>query len=167
MYYLNRPAIESDLLAISNIIEIASVDGVGIEGSVEELRSWQKANCSVDLIKTRINDSSTLLLVSEILPNKEGLIGLVGTGFAQVKEDGQGYIGGLYCLARGKGVGSGLINGLSNWLIEHKARNITMVVAGGNKRMLSLANKLGFEAVGLERGEFFVNGTWLIMEKIL
>jgi len=167
MNYLNREARESDLLCIKEIIRIASVEGIGIEGTQEELLAWQETNCAISLFKSRLEDSKTLLLISEISPENKNIRGLVGTAYATIGEDDQGYIGGLYCLVKGNGIGGGLIKELSLWLEKRGARSIKIVVAGGNKPMLCLANKLGFNVIGSERGEFLKNGLWLVLEKIL
>lgn len=167
MNYLNREARESDLLCIKEIIRIASVEGIGIEGTQEELFAWQKTNCAISLLKSRLEDSKTLLLVSETFQTNEDIKSLVGTAYAVIKEGNKGYLGGLYCLVKGNGIGGGLIKELSLWLEKRGARSIKIVVAGGNKPMLCLANKLGFNVIGSERGEFLKNGLWLVLEKIL
>lgn len=167
MNYLNREARESDLICIQEIIKSASVEGIGIEGTQEELFAWQKTNCAISLLKSRLEDSKTLLLVSETSQTNEDIKSLVGTAYAVIKEGNKGYLGGLYCIVKGKGVGSSLIKDLSLWLEVQGAKSIEMVVAGRNKAMLSLVDKIGFEIVGSEVGEFLKNGTWLILKKKL
>ena len=167
MDYYTRPATILDIPEIQEIIRIASKDGVGIEGSEEELLKWQQVNCSRELIESRILDEDIFLLVTEETFKEDNKKKIVGTGYAMIKEDGIGYLGGLYCLVRGEGVGSGILVELIAWLERLGVTSSEMVVAGKNTSMLGLSKKLGFTPAGLVKGEFFPNGTWITLKKTL
>lgn len=164
MNYNIHTAFQEDVLAISTVIHAASAEGVGLEGTPEELEAWQEENCRLSLISSRLLSTKGTTLVAQS-SSKRGTCALVGTGFAKILDDGQGYIGALYCIVKEKGLGTQILEGLIAWLSEREVKTIRVVVSGNNIPMLTLAKKFGFEIVGEEKGQYFINGTWLVLER--
>lgn len=138
-----RIAIDLDVEAISTLILAGSADGTGVQGSLDELNEWRLRNAAVSLIRRRISDERTLLLVSEVASGHES-VGLLGTGYATISTDVDAYIGGVACSVRGQGVGFSIVNGLVNWLGQKNITLIEMTIAVHNREMQGLATKIGF-----------------------
>ena len=149
-----RVARDQDVLAISTLILAGSAEGTGIEGTVEELNAWRNENASETLIRARIAQESSHVLVSEAQFNSNSL-GLCGSGYASVSSLNEGYIGGLYCSVRNQGIGTELIENLVSWLHSEKISDIEMTIASKNSSMKYLANKLGFKNEGPLPPDFF------------
>jgi RimJ/RimL family protein N-acetyltransferase len=135
-----RTAGIEDAPAISSLILAGSYDGVGIEGSSDELLRWQRANASITLIEQRITEPNTLVLVVD---GAKDDLGLLATAYAKV-ENGEGYLGGLYCGLRGQALGPTLVSYLVNWLTTQGAPVVEMTIARHNVAMNTLSAKHGF-----------------------
>jgi RimJ/RimL family protein N-acetyltransferase len=155
-----RPATERDILAISTLVLSGSLDGTGIEGTAEELDDWRQENASTALVRARLSENTTLLLVSEGRNESES-IGLYGTGYAAMTSGGEAYIGGIYCGVRRKGVGSAIVEELVHWLISKDIKVIEMTIAQHNYIMKKIAEKFGFTKEGeLSSDRFYKHGTF-------
>lgn len=157
-----RRATEGDVLAISTLVLSGSFDGTGIEGTSEELDAWRRENASTSLIRGRIIQDLTLLLVSEGNNGTESL-GLCGTGYGSITSPLEAYIGGVYCSVRRQGIGRSIIEELLRWLDQNHVQNIEMTIAHHNFNMKKLASKLGFRKEGeFTSDRFYKTGTFEI-----
>lgn len=143
LFNQTRPARDRDVLAISTLILAGSADGTGVQGSIEELDEWRLANAALSLISQRIEDERTLVLVSEVADGQEP-VGLLGSGYANIADDGDCYIGGVACSVRGQGIGISIVSDLLQWLDANGAASIEMTIGVHNTAMEKLATRLGF-----------------------
>lgn len=154
--HYNRPANLFDAQSISTLILAGSADGVGVEGTAEELERWRLAHALSSTSLQRISDKNTLVLVTEA----DQFIGLLGTAYSTMSKPGHFYVGGLYCAVRGQGVGESLLSDQIDYVRKQNGSLAQMTVARDNVAMNHLATKFGFEIESEFVDEFFPSGVF-------
>lgn len=151
-----------DAPAISSLIrEVAPLAFAGV-GTSEQLAQWLNWHACESVIEARLNSNGSYTAIA-IDETGEA----VGTGYLEWRLDGMPssvYLGGLYCRARGVGLGPVIIRALTQVGMSVGGSAIYLSVAAKNARMLHVVDTLGFLETGRYVDEkFFKKGCFVTL----
>lgn len=156
-----RAAKPVDASSISTLILAGSEEAVGSEGTPEEVDNWRSNVANINIINKRINEPSIRMAVAENSSHHTQL-GIIGTGYATVNENGEGFIGGITSAVKEKGIEAQIIKDLANWLKSSRAHVISISISHTNENLKKIVEQFGFKMNGKETGVYFMRGEFEI-----
>jgi hypothetical protein len=152
-----RQAKPIDADSISTLILAGSEESVGDEGTAEEVDNWRNNIANINIINKRIAELNMRLVVVENSSHHTQL-GIMGTGFATMNDNGEGFIGGIVAAVKGKGIEAKIMTDLLVWLRNSRVQTVSVSISHTNNNLRRLVEEFGFKMTGKETGVYFING---------
>jgi RimJ/RimL family protein N-acetyltransferase len=139
-----RRAISADLVSVRDLIIEVAPPIFRHAGSSADIDRWLSTNADPEKIRRRLESAQSIVLIAFIGDSA------VGTGYLDIRHAGEarfGYIGGLYCTLRGKGLGTAFMDTLSDHARAAGCCRLQLTVGADNYAMLAMVRSRGFTEV--------------------
>ncbi len=152
----------SEVPAVASLIrEVAPLAFEGL-GTPEQMYRWLDQHAGESVISARVTNPNCVVVAAK---SDRGEI--VGTAYLELSADEaslSGYLGGLYCRVRDRGLGTAIIRVLVQLAGSLGVSVVSLSVAAKNTRMLHVARRLGFmETSRYVDKEFFPTDVFVVL----